>query len=155
MAPDEINDLFVVSCTGFDIPGLDLHMAGRLCMRPDLQRTCILGMGCYAAFPALRRATETVLARPGARALVLCLELCSLHMQLDDSTENSFSYPRAFWRDHYLAFTLRRDLRRIPSVLFRTYLKKAESEFLAAHPVDHVGNPGAAQRQPRGTPARG
>src|SRR5512138_74125 len=49
LAPQAIHDLFVVSCTGFDIPGLDLHLAGRLCMRPDLQRTCILGMGCYAA----------------------------------------------------------------------------------------------------------
>jgi len=55
-------------------------------------------------------------------------------VHLDDSSGNSFNAPRAFWRDHYLAFTLRRDLRRIPSVLFRTYLKKAESEFLAAHP---------------------
>ena len=55
-------------------------------------------------------------------------------VHLDDSSGNSFNAPTAFWRDHYLAFTLRRDLRRIPSVLFRTYLKKAESEFLAAHP---------------------
>ncbi len=55
-------------------------------------------------------------------------------VHLDDSSGNSFNSPRAFWRDHYLAFTLRRDQRRIPSVLFRTYLKKAESEFLGAHP---------------------
>lgn len=55
-------------------------------------------------------------------------------VHVDDSSGNSFNSPRAFWRDHYLAFTLRRDQRRIPSVLFRAYLKKAESEFLAAHP---------------------
>jgi len=55
-------------------------------------------------------------------------------VHLDDSSGNSFNSPRAFWRDHYLAFTLRRDQRRIPSVLFRTYLRKAESEFLGAHP---------------------
>jgi len=55
-------------------------------------------------------------------------------VHLDDPSGNSFNSPRAFWRDHYLAFTLRRDQRRIPSVLFRTYLRKAESEFLGAHP---------------------
>jgi len=88
LAPDSIDDLFVVSCTGFDIPGLDLHLAGRLGMRPDLRRTCVLGMGCYAAFPALLRAREAVTCWPGRTALVLALELCSLHMQLDDSVEN-------------------------------------------------------------------
>lgn len=55
-------------------------------------------------------------------------------VHLDDSSENSFAYPRAFWRDPYLAFTLRRDQRKVPSALFRAHLKNAESEFLAAHP---------------------
>jgi hypothetical protein len=55
-------------------------------------------------------------------------------VHLDDSSGNSFNSPRAFWRDHYLAFTLRRDQRKVPSALFRTHLKNAESEFLAAYP---------------------
>jgi len=87
-APDAVDDFFVVSCTGFDIPGLDLHLAGRLGMRPDLRRTCVLGMGCYGAFPALLRAREAAASRPGRTALVLALELCSLHMQVDDTLEN-------------------------------------------------------------------
>jgi hypothetical protein len=61
-------------------------------------------------------------------------EISSGWVHLDDSSGNSFAYPRAFWRDHYLAFTLRRDQRRVPSVLLREHLKNAESEFLAAHP---------------------
>ena len=88
LSPQDIQDLFVVSCTGYDIPGLDLHLAGRLCMSPSLQRTCILGMGCYAAFPALLRARQAVAGDPGRTALVLALELCSLHMQFDDTLEN-------------------------------------------------------------------
>jgi predicted naringenin-chalcone synthase len=55
-------------------------------MRPDLRRTCVLGMGCYAAFPALLRAREAAAA--GRTALVLAVELCSLHLQMDDSIEN-------------------------------------------------------------------
>jgi len=84
----EVDDFFVVSCTGLDIPGLDLRLAGRLGMRPDLRRTCVLGMGCYGAFPALYRAREAVAGQAGRTALVLALELCSLHLQDDDSLEN-------------------------------------------------------------------
>src|SRR4030043_1451979 len=61
-------------------------------------------------------------------------EVSSGWVHLDDSNENSFAFPRAFWRDHYLGFTLRRDQRRVPSVVFKAYLKNAEREFLASHP---------------------
>ena len=61
-------------------------------------------------------------------------EVSSGWVHLDDSNENTFDSPRAFWRDHYLVFTLRRDQRRVPSVVFKAYLKNAESEFLASHP---------------------
>lgn len=86
--PSVVDDFIVVSCTGLDIPGLDLRLAGCLGMRPDLRRTCILGMGCYGAFPGLLRAREAVMAQPGRQVLVLALELCSLHLQMDDSLEN-------------------------------------------------------------------
>jgi predicted naringenin-chalcone synthase len=57
-------------------------------MRSDLRRTCILGMGCYAAFPGLLRAREAVSAQPGRLALVLAIELCSLHLQMNNTVEN-------------------------------------------------------------------
>jgi len=61
-------------------------------------------------------------------------EVASGWVHIDDSTQNSFAYPRAFWRDHYLTMTLRRDRRRVPSAVFRAHLQDAEREFLAAHP---------------------
>ena len=85
---EDIDDFLVVSCTGYEIPGLDLHLAARLGMRADLHRTCILGMGCYGAFPALLRARETASIRSGSTALVLALELCSLHLQTERTIEN-------------------------------------------------------------------
>lgn len=88
--PADVDYLIVVSCTGIDTPGLDLHLAGRLGMRPDLRRTGILGMGCYGAFPGLLRAREAVVTHSGL-ALVLTLELCSLHLQMDDTLENMVS----------------------------------------------------------------
>jgi len=61
-------------------------------------------------------------------------EAASGWVHVDDSRENSFAHPRAFWRDHYVAVTLRRDQRRVPSAVFRAHMKNAESEFLAEHP---------------------
>jgi alkylresorcinol/alkylpyrone synthase len=89
---EDVDDFIVVSCTGLDTPGLDLRLAGRLGMRPDLQRACVLGMGCYAAFPGLLRAGQAVRGYEDRLALVLTLELCSLHFQPQDtSTEGMVS----------------------------------------------------------------
>lgn len=49
-------------------------------------------------------------------------------------SENSFAVPHAFLRDYYLAFSIRRDLRRVPSSLLKARVEQAESEFLAANP---------------------
>lgn len=91
IAPDQITNFIVVSCTGFNIPGLDLLVAGRLGMRPQLSRACVLGMGCYGAFPGIRLAEESVRVHPEGLALVLAIELCTLHLQFDDSTETVVS----------------------------------------------------------------
>jgi alkylresorcinol/alkylpyrone synthase len=90
--PEDVDDLIVVSCTGIDIPGLDLRLAGALGMSPWLRRTCVLGMGCYGAFPGLLRAREAAAAQPNHLALVLAVEICSLHFQPGDhSVENVVS----------------------------------------------------------------
>lgn len=81
LTAQDVDLLVVVSCTGYEIPGLDLTLARELGMRPDVRRTCVLGMGCYAAFPGLARARDAVLARQGQRALMVAVELCTLHFQ--------------------------------------------------------------------------
>ncbi len=55
-------------------------------------------------------------------------------VQVDDHRESAFTVPSAFWRDHYLVFTLRQDRRTIPSVLLRIHMQLEEREFLAANP---------------------
>ncbi len=85
----DVDDFIVISCTGIDTPGLDLILAGSMGMRSDLQRSSLLGMGCYAALPGLARAWQSVLAHPQKKTLVLAIEVCSLHFQPEDaSTEN-------------------------------------------------------------------
>lgn len=51
-----------------------------------------------------------------------------------NNQESGFAVPADFWHDHYLAFTLRQDRRRIPASLLKAYLQVAEHEFLAENP---------------------
>jgi hypothetical protein len=61
-------------------------------------------------------------------------ELSTGWVHLDDHRDSSFAVPAAFWRDHYLVFTLRRDQRRLPAALLKAYQQVAEHEYLAANP---------------------
>ena len=61
-------------------------------------------------------------------------ELSSGWVQLDDYQESSFAGPHTFQHDHYFAFSLRRDQRKLPAALVKPYILKAEQEWLAANP---------------------
>jgi alkylresorcinol/alkylpyrone synthase len=77
---EDIGMLVVASCTGYATPGLHTLLAGDLAMSPQLRSLTIGHMGCYAALPGLGAVTDyvTLHHRP---ALLLCLELTSLHVQ--------------------------------------------------------------------------
>jgi len=85
---EEITHVIFVSCTGFVNPGPDYHIICELGLSPQVQRYTLGFMGCYAAFPGLRLATQCCEADRNAVALVVCLELCTLHMQLDDRPDS-------------------------------------------------------------------
>lgn len=80
IAPDEIGLFAVASCTGYVSPGLDIRLAADLGMGTDVQRLSIGHMGCYAAVPGLGAVADFVAAR-NRPAVLLCLELPSLHVQ--------------------------------------------------------------------------
>jgi alkylresorcinol/alkylpyrone synthase len=80
MDPGEIGLFTVASCTGYSTPGLDLILARDLGMDPTVQRLLVGHMGCYAALPALGAAMDFVVSR-GRPAVLLCVELTSLHIQ--------------------------------------------------------------------------
>ncbi len=86
--PDQVTDLIVVSCTGFFAPGLDVALVERLGLRPTVRRTVIGFMGCFGAIVGLRMAVGACRADPEAVAVVMCLELCSLHLRSDRSAAN-------------------------------------------------------------------
>ncbi|KPI03167.1 Naringenin-chalcone synthase [Actinobacteria bacterium OK074] len=80
LAPQDLGLLAVASCTGYTTPGLDLRLADELGLSTRIQRLFVGHMGCYAAVPALGAVSDFVAAR-GRPALLLCLELTSLHVQ--------------------------------------------------------------------------
>jgi predicted naringenin-chalcone synthase len=83
-----ISHLVVVTCTGFFAPGPDVELIDLLGLRPDVERTIVGFMGCYAAFNGIRVARNAVAAAPGTKALVVCIELCTLHFRPDPSPDN-------------------------------------------------------------------
>ena len=76
----DVGLLTVVSCTGYATPGLDILLARDLGMSDAVQRLHVGHMGCYAALPGLGATADFVTAR-SKPAVMLCLELTSLHVQ--------------------------------------------------------------------------
>jgi predicted naringenin-chalcone synthase len=76
----EVGLLTVVSCTGYATPGLDIRISEALGMPADVQRLVVGHMGCYAAIPGLGAVSDFVVSR-GRPAVMLCIELTSLHPQ--------------------------------------------------------------------------
>jgi predicted naringenin-chalcone synthase len=76
-----------VSCTGFTQPGPDLAIVDGLGLRQTVFRQHIGFMGCCAAFPALRVAAAFCDQDPDAVVLVVCAELCTLHVRTSDDAD--------------------------------------------------------------------
>ncbi|PPF57889.1 type III polyketide synthase [Clavibacter michiganensis] len=76
----DVTHVVTVSCTGFYAPGPDYDVVRGLGLRASTQRFHLGFMGCYGAFPALRMASQFCAADPDAVVLVVCVELCSLHL---------------------------------------------------------------------------
>lgn len=66
-----------------------------------------------------------------------CEELSLGWVNLDDHRSSGFGFPCDYRRDHYLAFTLRRDQRRLPAAVVKAHLAEAMSAFLSANPTFH------------------
>lgn len=88
IAAHGVTDLIVVSCTGFSAPGVDVELVERLGLRRDVRRNSIGFMGCFGAMTGLRTAVGACAADPNAIALVVCVELCSVHFRPDRDPQN-------------------------------------------------------------------
>ncbi len=79
--PGEITHLITISCTGMSAPGLDLQIAESMGLAPDIFRTSINFMGCYAAVHGLHMAKHICDSTPNSNVVIVATELCSIHFQ--------------------------------------------------------------------------
>jgi predicted naringenin-chalcone synthase len=82
--PEDVGLFVVVSCTGYATPGLDILIAEDVGLPLSVRRLIVGHMGCYAAVPGLAAAADFVRAA-GVPAVVLCVELPTLHFQPCDN----------------------------------------------------------------------
>jgi predicted naringenin-chalcone synthase len=87
-----VTHLIFASCTGFAAPGLDHWVINRYGIPGSVERSIIGFMGCQAAINALKLAWHIVRSQPSARVLVICLELCTLHLQGTSAIEQLLSF---------------------------------------------------------------
>ncbi len=83
----EITHLITISCTGMAAPGLDIMLVKSLELNPEIYRTSINFMGCYAAIHGLKQADAIARSEPNAKVLVVSVELCTLHFQEENTQD--------------------------------------------------------------------
>jgi alkylresorcinol/alkylpyrone synthase len=81
IAPADVGLIVSVSCTGFQIPAVEAHVADALGMGPRLARLPITESGCAGGVVGLARARDFLVAHPDRVAVVLALEFASLTFQ--------------------------------------------------------------------------
>ena len=83
-------DMFAVcSCTGYLCPDLGSRLIGLMDFRDDVERAPLLGLGCAGAMPTLQRVWDYAVARPGRKALMLAVEICSASYYIDNELETA------------------------------------------------------------------
>lgn len=91
MAASDVTHVVTASCTGCFAPGPDFRIVRDLGLAASTERYHLGFIGCAAAFPALRAAERFCAAQPDAVVLVVCTELCSLHIRPSTSPDQIVS----------------------------------------------------------------
>ena len=87
LGPADVTHVVTVSCTGFFAPGPDYLVVRELGLAASTQRYHLGFMGCYGAFPALKMAKAFCESSPDAVVLIVCAELCTLHLRSSDDAD--------------------------------------------------------------------
>ncbi|WP_078592565.1 type III polyketide synthase [Evansella clarkii] len=86
---EEIDAVFFVSSSGLATPTIDARIMNKMSFSPHVKRVPLWGLGCAGGGAGLSRAYEYCLAYPSAKVLVLCIELCSITFQRNDTRKSN------------------------------------------------------------------
>ncbi|HUR06485.1 MAG TPA: 3-oxoacyl-[acyl-carrier-protein] synthase III C-terminal domain-containing protein [Nonomuraea sp.] len=86
VSPRRVDHLVFCSTTGLATPSMDARLAQRVGLRPDVKRVPVFGLGCAAGASGLSRLNDYLRGWPEQVAALVCVELCSLTIQRDDTS---------------------------------------------------------------------
>jgi alkylresorcinol/alkylpyrone synthase len=89
VVPADVDLIITVSCTGYMIPSLDVHLLNLMGFRNNIRRLPITELGCVAGAIALSRARDFLLGAPGKTVLIVAVELPSLTFQRKDLSQGN------------------------------------------------------------------
>src|SRR6202007_2297490 len=72
--------------------GVDFDVMRRCNLSPSIERNFLGFMGCNAAINALKLARHLVRSPPDAKVVVVCVELCTLHLQESGDIERLLTF---------------------------------------------------------------
>lgn len=81
---EEIDALFVCTCSGYLCPGVSSHLAEKAGLRSDAVLHDTSGLGCGAALPTMHSAYCFLKANPDALVATVAVEVCSGAFYLED-----------------------------------------------------------------------
>ncbi|MEP3212038.1 MAG: stilbene synthase, partial [Luteolibacter sp.] len=81
---EDIDALFLCTCTGYLCPGPSSHVAEIAGLRPDTYLCDLVGLGCGAAIPTLRAAHGYLAANRTHTVAMIAVEISSAAFYIDD-----------------------------------------------------------------------
>ena len=89
ISPSEIDAIIFVSSTGMSTPSIDARVMNHLPFSDHVSRIPLWGLGCAGGAAGISRAFDFCKAHPTKKALVVCVELCSLTFQVNDYSKSN------------------------------------------------------------------
>ncbi|MEV6432252.1 3-oxoacyl-[acyl-carrier-protein] synthase III C-terminal domain-containing protein [Nocardia sp. NPDC051463] len=90
--PADVGLLVFATSTGIIAPGVDVAVVEDLGLPRSVARLVVNFMGCAAAMNGIRTASDFVRANPDKKAMVLCIELNSVHVVPVEDVNDAVSY---------------------------------------------------------------
>lgn len=91
-----IDSVITVSCTGYVVPSLDVHLISDLGLRADVLRLPITELGCSGGAAAIATAHRHLLAFPRHKVLIVAVELPSLSFHPGDVSSDQLTAALVF-----------------------------------------------------------
>jgi predicted naringenin-chalcone synthase len=89
MDRNDVGSIIMAASTGYYGPTPEYFLAKRFGLKPNIRRTHIGHMGCFAAFNVIKTAMDSVIVRPEEYTIGLCAEFSSLHFRQEVTREQA------------------------------------------------------------------